>query len=122
MAKESESSVEQLAAAQQKLKSVHAKLVKEFEKLHNAEFSAAGHREYLEKLKAHLLELEKHTAAIHKQHEALHSRRETLHEQHEAGAVTPAWSWRKPRTRDHPEVRSERTNLTADSELTNVRP
>jgi pyocin large subunit-like protein len=101
MAKQSESA-DQLAAAQEKLKSAHAKLVKEFEKLHGAKFSAVSHREYLEKLKAHLLELEKHTAAIHEQHEALHARRETLHEQHEVEAATPASSpqkHRNPRSR-----------------------
>jgi hypothetical protein len=97
MAKQSESAVDELAAAQEKLKSAHAKLVKEFETLHGATFSAVSHREYLEKLKAHLLELEKHTAAIHKQHEALHARRETLHEQHEAEALTPASSPQKHR-------------------------
>ena len=83
MAKPSEPA-DQLAARQEKLKSAHAKLVKEFEKLHHAKFSAVSHREYLEKLKAHLLALEAHTAAIHKQHEALHARREVLHEHHEA--------------------------------------
>jgi hypothetical protein len=40
MAKQSESAVDELAAAQEKLKSAHAKLVKEFEKLHGAKFSA----------------------------------------------------------------------------------
>lgn len=102
MAKESESAVDQLAAAQEKLKSAHAKLVKEFEKLHRAKFSAVSHREYLAKLKAHLLALEAHTAAIHKQHETLHARRETLHEQHEGEGATPASSWHKlrnPRSR-----------------------
>jgi hypothetical protein len=102
MAKESESAVDQLAAAQEKLKSAHAKLVKEFDKLHRAKFSAVSHREYLEKLKAHLLALEAHTVAIRTQHEALHARRETLHDQHEAEGVTPAWSphkLRNPRSR-----------------------
>jgi len=92
-------SVNQLAAAQEKLKSAHAKLVKEFEKLHRSKFSAADHREYLEKLKAHLLALEAHTAAIHRQHEALHSRRESLHEQHEAQTLPQGPSSQKPRNR-----------------------
>src|SRR4030095_4804186 len=72
MAKQSESAVD-LAADQEKLKAAHATLVKEFEKLHGAKFNAVEHKEYLEKLKAHLLALEAHTAAIHKQHEALHA-------------------------------------------------
>src|SRR5262245_28599834 len=102
MARESDSAVDQLAAAQEKLKSAHAKLVKEFDKLHRAKFSAVSHREYLEKLKAHLAALEANTAAIHKQHEALHARRETLHEQHEVEGVTQASSshkLRSPRSR-----------------------
>jgi hypothetical protein len=61
------------------------------------EFSAVSHREYSEKLKAHLLALEAHTAAIQKQHEALHARRETLHEQHEADALHPEPPSQKPR-------------------------
>ncbi len=97
MAKESEAAVDQLAAVQEKLKSAHAKLVKEFEKLHRAKFSAVSHREYLEKLRAHLLALEAHTAAIHKQHEALHARREVLHEQHEVEGLAPAPSSQKQR-------------------------
>jgi hypothetical protein len=95
MAKQSESAVD-LAADQEKLKSAHAKLVKEFEKLHGAKFNAVEHKEYLEKLKAHLLALEAHTAAIHKQHEALHARREVLHEQHEAEALPASTSPQEP--------------------------
>src|SRR5215475_12901759 len=97
MAKPSESDADRLAESQEKLKSAHAKLVKEFEKLHRAKFSAASHREYLEKLKAHLLALEAHTAAIHAQHEALHQRRQTLHEQHEAEGPHPGSKSGKPR-------------------------
>ena len=96
MAKQSESAVDQLAAAQETLKSAHAKLVKEFEKLHRAKFSAVSHREYLEKLKAHLLALEAHTAAIHAQHEALHQRRQVLHEQHESEGLHPSSKSGKP--------------------------
>ena len=88
---------DQLAKSQERLKSEHAKLVKEFEKLHRAKFSAASHREYLEKLKVHLLALEAHTAAIHAQHEALHQRRRTLHEQHEAEGLHPGQEPTKPR-------------------------
>jgi len=103
MAKPSdESDADRLAKSQEQLKSAHAKLVKEFEKLHRAKFNAASHREYLEKLKAHLLALESHTAAIHAQHEALHRRRETLHEQHEAEGLRAGPPLRKPRdTRSH---------------------
>ena len=97
MAKDSESAADRLAAAQQELKTAHAQWVKEFEKLHRSKFSAASHKEYLEKLKAHLQALEKHTAAIHAQHEALHERREVLHEQHEAGALPKGPSPQKPR-------------------------
>ena len=86
MAKPSESSSAQLAATQEKLKRAHAKLVTEFEKLHQGKFSAASHREYLEKLKTHLHALEEHTAAIRAQHDALHQQRATLHERHEAEA------------------------------------
>src|SRR5512138_759980 len=96
MAKPSESNPDQLAASQEKLKSAHAKLVKEFEKLHRAKFSAASHREYLEKLKAHLQALEAHTAAIHAQHEALHQRRQVLHEPHESEDLHPASKSSKP--------------------------
>ena len=88
MAKPSESAAAQLAAAQEKLKTAHAKLVAEFEKLHQGKFSAASHREYLEKLKAHLQALEAHTAAIHAQHEALHHRSGAVHE-HEATVEEP---------------------------------
>ena len=97
MGKLPESATDQLAAQQQKLKSAHAKLVKEFEKLHHATFNASSHKEYLEKLKAHLLALEAHTAAIHAQHEALHAQGKVLHEQHEAEGLTPAPSSEKPR-------------------------
>jgi peptidoglycan hydrolase CwlO-like protein len=99
MAKPSDSGQgpDQLAASQEKLKSAHAKLVKEFEKLHRAKFSAASHRDYLEKLKAHLLALEAHTAAIHAQHEALHQRRQVLHDTHEAEAPQPGSKTGKPR-------------------------
>ena len=90
MGKSPDSAADQLAMQQEKLKTAHAKLVKEFEKLHRAKFSASSHKEYLEKLKAHLLALEAHTAAIHAQHEALHARREVLHEQHEAEDLAPA--------------------------------
>jgi len=96
MAKPSDSGPDQLAASQEKLKSAHAKLVKEFEKLHRAKFSAASHRDYLEKLKAHLLALEAHTAAIHAQHEALHQRRQVLHEQHESEGLHPSSKSGKP--------------------------
>jgi hypothetical protein len=96
MGKSSDPAADQLAAQQEKLKSAHATLVKEFEKLHRAKFSASSHKEYLEKLKAHLLALEAHTTAIHAQHEALHARRELLHEQHEAEDLSPAPS-QKPR-------------------------
>jgi len=98
MAKPSESAAAQLAARQEQLKRAHAKLVTEFENLHQAKFSAASHRDYLEKLKAHLRALEAHTAAIQAQHEALHQRRETLHDQHEAGVVDPAPARSKART------------------------
>jgi len=84
MAKPSELDADQLAKSQEKLKSDHAKLVKEFERLHGAKFSAASHRHYLEKLRAHLLALEAHTAAIRAQHEELHQRRQIPHEPHEA--------------------------------------
>src|SRR4029079_7072515 len=87
---------DQLAKSQERLKSAHAKLVKEFEKLHRAKFSAASHRDYLEKLKAHLLALEAHTAAIHAQHDALHRRRQVLHEQHEAEGPHPGSKSGKP--------------------------
>jgi len=97
MAKQPETAADRLTAAQEKLKSAHAKLVKEFEKLHAAKFSAVNHRVYLEKLKAHLLALEAHTAAIHAQHEALHARREALHEEHEA-TDRAALSPQKPRS------------------------
>ena len=98
MAKASEEAAgDLLAKSQDKLKSDHAKLVKEFERLHRAKFSAASHREYLEKLKAHLLALEAHTTAIHAQHEALHKRRQTLHEQHDAEGLHPGPVLRKPR-------------------------
>jgi cell division protein FtsB len=96
MGKSSES-VDQLVVAQEKLKSEHAKLVKEFEKLHRAKFSQASHTMFLEKLKAHLLALEAHTAAIHAQHESLHARSETVHKQHEAEAPQPSRSSQKPR-------------------------
>jgi hypothetical protein len=96
MAKPSDSGPDQLAASHQKLKSAHAKLVKEFEKLHGAEFNAASHRDYLEKLKAHLLALEAQTAAIHAQHEALHRRRQVLHEQHDAEGPHPGSKSGKP--------------------------
>jgi peptidoglycan hydrolase CwlO-like protein len=96
MAKSSDSAPDQLAASQEKLKSAHAKLVKEFEKLHRAKFSAASHRDYLEKLKAHLLALEAHTAAIHAQHEALHRSRQVVHEQHEAEGLHPGSKSDKP--------------------------
>ena len=98
MAKPSETGPDELAAAQEKLKSAHVKLVKEFEKLHRAKFSAASHREYLEKLKAHLRALEAHTAAIRAQHEARYERRETLHEQHEAEVGDRAPTRSKART------------------------
>lgn len=99
MGKQSESSPAQLAEAQRNLKSAHAKLVKEFEKLHNAEFSAASHKAYLEKLRAHLSALEAHTAAMHAQRQAVHAQREALHEKHEADATAhPARSPRKPRS------------------------
>jgi hypothetical protein len=97
MAKPSDSGPDQLAASQARLKSAHAKLVKEFERLHRAKFNAASHRDYLEKLKAHLLALEAHTAAIHAQHDALHQRRQVLHEQHEAEGVHPGSQSGKPR-------------------------
>src|SRR5262245_25672537 len=99
MAKPSDSGPDQLAKSQEQLKSDHAKLVKEFEKLHRAKFSAASHREYLEKLKAHLLALEAHTAAIHAQHEALHQRRQTMHEQHDAEGLHPTEKSRATRSR-----------------------
>ena len=98
MAKPSESAAAQLAATQDQLKRAHAKLVTEFEKLHQGTFNAANHREYLEKLKAHLHALEAHTAAIRTQHEALHERRETLHEQHEAEVGDRAPTRSKART------------------------
>jgi hypothetical protein len=101
MAKQSEPDADQLAAAQADLKSAHAKLVKEFDRIHRAKFSAVSHRTYLEKLKAHLLALEAHTAAIHAQHEALHQRRQALHKQHEAEALHPS-----PRPRKAPSTRS----------------
>jgi len=100
MAKPSETGPDELAAAQEKLKSAHVKLVKEFEKLHRAKFSAASHREYLEKLRAHLQALEAHTAAIHAQHEALHQRRRVLHEQHESEGLHPVSQSAKPRNTD----------------------
>jgi len=83
MAKTSEPSAD-LAAAQKALQKAHAKLVKEFEKIHRAKFSAASHQLYLEKLKAHLIALEAHTTAIRAQHEALHTQREVLHQEHES--------------------------------------
>ena len=61
MAKSSDPAAEPLAAAQQRLKAAHAKLVKEFQRLHHAKFDAASHKAYLEKLKAHLSALEAHT-------------------------------------------------------------
>ena len=88
MAKTSDPAVD-LAAAQESLKAAHAKLVKEFERLHHAKFSAESHKAYLEKLRAHLLALEAHTAAIHAQHEALHTQREALHEHHESEGLHP---------------------------------
>jgi hypothetical protein len=97
VAKPSEPDPDQLAASQAKLKSAHAKLVKEFEKLHRAKFSAASHRDYLEKLKAHLHALEAHTAAIHAQQEMLHRRRQTSHEQRESEGLPPGPTSRKPR-------------------------
>jgi hypothetical protein len=96
MAKTSEPAVD-LVAAQKALQTAHAKLVKEFEKLHRAKFSAAGHQMYLEKLKAHLIALEAHTAAIRAQHDALHTQRELLHEQHESKALESGPSPRKSR-------------------------
>lgn len=98
MAKPSESAAAQLAATQDQLKRAHAKLVTEFEKLHQGTFNAANHREYLEKLKAHLRALEAHTAAIRAQHEARYERRETLHEQHEAEVGDRAPTRSKART------------------------
>ncbi len=97
MAKQSGSTDDDLTATQERLKSAHAKLVKEFDKLHSGQFSAVGHREYLEKLKAHLLALEAHTAAIRAQHDELHHRREALHEQHEAEALERGSRPHKPR-------------------------
>jgi hypothetical protein len=96
MGKSPQPDAPQLAAQQEKLKAAHAKLVKEFEKLHRAKFSAASHKEYLEKLKEHLLALEAHTAAIHAQLEALHARRETLHE-HDIETLPSLPSSHKPR-------------------------
>ena len=97
MGPSSESDADQLATQQERLKSAHAKLVKEFDNLHRAKFNAAQHKDYLEKLKAHLLELEAHTAAIHAQHQALHARGETLHEPHEAAAFARQPSGQEPR-------------------------
>ena len=97
MGKSSESAGDQLVAAQETLKSAHAKLAKEFEKLRRAKYSEASHRAFLEKLKAHLHALEAHTAAIHAQHQSLHARRDTLHEQPEAEALQPSPSSQKPR-------------------------
>jgi len=94
MAKTSEPPVD-LAAAQTALKKAHAKLVKEFERIHRAKFSAASHRLYLEKLKAHLIALEAHTAAIRAQHETLHTQREVRHEQHESKDLHSGGSPRK---------------------------
>jgi hypothetical protein len=96
MGKSSQPDADQLAAQQEKLKAAHAKLVKEFEKLHRAKFSAVSHKEYLDKLKEHLLALEAHTAAIHAQHEALHARRETFHD-HDVEALPSFPSSQKPR-------------------------
>lgn len=99
MGKSSDSGADQLAVQQEKLKSAHAKLVKEFDKLHRAKFDAASHKAYLEKLKAHLLALEAHTAAIHAQHEAFHARREIIHEQDEVESLPSSTSQKTRNTR-----------------------
>ena len=88
MAKSSDPAGESIAAAQQRLKAAHAKLVEGFQRLHQAKFDAASHRAYLEKLKAHLSALEAHTAAIHAEHEAVYGQRKALHEQHDSPAHT----------------------------------
>jgi chromosome segregation ATPase len=98
MGKPGASAADQLAAAQEDLRAAHAKLVKEFDKIHRAKFSAVSHRAHLEKLRAHLIALEAQTAAIRAQHEALHARRQALHEQYESEAVHAVPSARRPRT------------------------